>query len=196
MLCRKSRSVDGAVQVIVPELLIPQVLQLAHDELLAGHNGVQKTLARVLQRFWWPSVNRDVAQYTQSCSACAARTSAGRKPRAPLQERPRADRPFHALEMDIKGPLPTTSSSFHYIFVIQDAFSRYAEKCPLRRPTTEEVCVEVRRWITLYGLSVTVHSDRGSCFISRAFADFCASTALFIHCLHHTILKLTVRWRG
>ena len=137
---------------------------------------MQKTLARVLQRFWWPSVNRDVAQYTQSCSACAARTSAGRKPRAPLQERPwpRADRPFHALEMDIKGPLPMTSSSFQYIFVIQDAFSRYTEMCPLRRPTTEEVCVEVRRWNTRYGIPVTVHSDRGSCFTSRAFADFCS----------------------
>ena len=55
---------------------------------------------------------------SQSCFVCAARTSAGRKPRALLHERPRADRPFHALEMDIKGPLPTTLSSFQYIFVI------------------------------------------------------------------------------
>ena len=100
MPCRKS--VDGAAQVIVPELSFPQSLQLADDEPLAGHNGVQKTLERVLQRFWWPAVNRDVAQYTQSCTVCAARTSAGRNPRACLQERPRPDRPFCALEMDIK----------------------------------------------------------------------------------------------
>ena len=47
---------------------------------------------------------------------------------------------------------------------------------------TEEVCVEIRRWITLYGISVTVHSDRG---FPRAFAGFLepCSTALFIHAL-------------
>ena len=168
--------------------LFLQVFQLAHDEPLAGHNGVQKTVARVLQRFRWPSVTRDVAE---SCSACAARTAAERKPRAPLQERPRADRPFHALEMDIKSPLPTTSSSFQYI-----AFSRYAEMCLVLRQTAEEICVEVHRWSTRYGISITVHSDRSSCFTSRAFADFAASTALFIHCLHNTIINLTVWWRG
>ena len=95
-------------QIVVPSKLIPEVLRLAHDEHLAGHQGSKKTLLRVLSSFWWPTVRKDVENYTQSCTVCAERMPVNIKARAPLLERPSSAKPFEVIEMDIKGPLPKT----------------------------------------------------------------------------------------
>ena len=45
----------GLPQIVVSVKLVPEVLRLAHDESLSGHQGSKKTLYRVLHRFWWPT---------------------------------------------------------------------------------------------------------------------------------------------
>lgn len=114
-------------QLVTPESLIPQVLRLAHDDPTAGHYARDKTLHRILDKFWWPTVHADVAAYTSSCQPCALRKSPLSSPRAPLMERPRPQRPFTTVETDIKGPLPQSSEGYRYILVLQDAFSKFAE---------------------------------------------------------------------
>lgn len=42
-------------QLVVPTSLRSMVLKLGHSTPLAGHLGQQKTLARVSNRFYWPS---------------------------------------------------------------------------------------------------------------------------------------------
>ena len=54
ILCRTS--LDGRSQIVVPTVLIPEVLRLAHNEHLSGHQGSKKTLFRILCRFWWPTI--------------------------------------------------------------------------------------------------------------------------------------------
>ena len=92
--------------------------------------------------------------------------------RAPLKERLIAEKPFERVEIDIKGPLPRTEKRSQFILVIQDAFSKYVELCPLQRQTTEEVSCKIQEWIGRYGLPEIVHSDNGTCFTSRAFEQF------------------------
>ena len=75
--------------------------------------------------------------------------------------------------MDIKGPLPKTDGGYQYIFVIQDAFSRYAEMCAIRRQTADEVCEKLQEWIERYGIPTHFHSDNGPCFVSHVFKEFC-----------------------
>ena len=94
--------------------------------------------------FLWPTVRKDVENYTQSCTVCAERMPVNIKARAPLLERPSSAKPFEVIEMDIKGPLPKTDGGYQYIFVIQDAFSRYAEMCAIRRQTADEVCEKLQ----------------------------------------------------
>ena len=160
-------------QIVVPSKLIPEVLRLAHDEHLAGHQGSKKTLLRVLSRFWWPTVRKDVENYTQSCTVCAERMPVNIKARAPLLERPSSAKPFEVIEMDIKGPLPKTDGGYQYIFVIQDVFSRYAKMCAIRRQTADEVCKKLQEWIGRYGIPTHFHSDNCPCFVSHVFKEFC-----------------------
>ena len=47
-------------QLVVPQFKRSEVLSLAHEGLFGGHMGMQKTLGRVLNVFYWPGVGSDV----------------------------------------------------------------------------------------------------------------------------------------
>ena len=55
----------------VPTAVRAQLLQWIHSCPSSGHQGIQRTLSLVRNRFWWPSVRRDVVQYVKSCADCA-----------------------------------------------------------------------------------------------------------------------------
>ena len=95
------------------------MLQLAHQIPLAGHLGRQKTAQRILQRFYWPSLFKDVADFCRSCAECQ-KTAPGQKLRAPLLPLPVIEEPFQRIAMDIVGPLPKSCTSYKYILVICD----------------------------------------------------------------------------
>ena len=47
----------------------PAVLALAHNEV-AGHPGVRKTYDRIVHRFFWPKLGKDVSLYIKPCHVC------------------------------------------------------------------------------------------------------------------------------
>ena len=57
-------------QIILPSVFREGVLGEAHDNLLNGHLGIRKTLDRVSQNFFWPSMKKDVTRYVKTCSVC------------------------------------------------------------------------------------------------------------------------------
>ena len=57
-------------QLVLPKKCRPMVLQLAHDIPLASHMGKNKTAQRVLQRFYWPTLFKDVADHCKACPEC------------------------------------------------------------------------------------------------------------------------------
>ena len=46
------------------------VLQDAHASVSSGHAGRDKTLERVLRRFWWKRATEDVGRWVASCNTC------------------------------------------------------------------------------------------------------------------------------
>ncbi|KAL5516201.1 hypothetical protein EMCRGX_G001479 [Ephydatia muelleri] len=58
---------DGE-QLVLPKEFRKSVLNLAHSLPTAGHLGKKKTVDRILQRFYWPGVYRDVTSYCKSCA--------------------------------------------------------------------------------------------------------------------------------
>ena len=80
-------------QLVLPTQCHMPVLRLAHDIPLAGHLGKSKTSQHILQRFFWPSLHRDVTQYCRTCTECQ-KASPRRVKRAPLILLPVMDVPF------------------------------------------------------------------------------------------------------
>ncbi|CDO72748.1 hypothetical protein BN946_scf184990.g31 [Trametes cinnabarina] len=65
------KSTDGAHKLVVwPEKRL-DILRAAHDCL--GHRGQYATSQFVSERFWWPTMQEDVAWYVRTCHLCQVR---------------------------------------------------------------------------------------------------------------------------
>jgi len=127
-------------QLMVPEGKRNRVLLLAHESIMSGHLGVNKTLDRVLSQFYWPGVMGDVTHHCRSCDACQRTTPKGRVPKAPLQKMPIVSVPFHSVGIDLVGPIvPASSSGNKYILTVVDYATRYPEAVALPGISTEQV---------------------------------------------------------
>ena len=98
---------------------------------LAGHLGAEKTRRRILRRFYWPTVFRDIDEYCRCCVKCQ-KTNTRKVPPAPLVPLPVITEPFQRIAMDIVGPLPKSRLGNRFILVICDYATRYPEAIPLR----------------------------------------------------------------
>lgn len=61
--------------MIIEQLVLPlqcrkTVLEPAHSTPLAGHMGKDKTANRILQRFYWPTLYKDVEELCRTCAIC------------------------------------------------------------------------------------------------------------------------------
>ncbi|KFD60069.1 hypothetical protein M514_10279 [Trichuris suis] len=100
-------------QVVVPSSMVEQVLQQTHHETTGGHLGIDKTVERVRQRFYWPGYRTDARHYVNTCFHCQARNNPATTARAPLQLQ-RVARPWQKVAIDIMGPLPPTENGNRY----------------------------------------------------------------------------------
>ena len=121
------QGVDMTVeQLVVPETCRRQILEVAHTFPLAGHLVRDKTVQRIQQRFYWPTIYQDTKDFCRRCEEC--QKARGHKVlRAPLIPLPIIGEPFRRIAMDIVGPLPRSRSGNKYVLVVCDYATRYPE---------------------------------------------------------------------
>ncbi len=67
ILYRVWESVDGQTvrdQLVLPRNRVPEVLRSMHDDVSGGHLGINKTLEKIRQRFYWFKCRDDVIPLT------------------------------------------------------------------------------------------------------------------------------------
>ena len=146
------------------------VLKLAHDIPLAGHLGRRKTTSRILQRFYWPGMFRDVSDYCRSCPECQKSSPRGRS-KALLLPLPIVDVPFKRMAMDIVGQLPRSSSGNHFILVLCDYATRYPEAIPLRTVEADRIAKEPVKVFARVGVPDEILTDQGTNFTSQLLQE-------------------------
>ena len=157
-------------QLVLPAPLRSTVLTLAHDIPMAGHLGKKKTADRLLNRFYWPGLYRDVEEHCRTCGPCQKSSTRGVK-KAPLVPLPIMDEPFRRIAMDIVGPLPRSSSGKKYILVICDYATRYPEAVALRTIDANAVAEELLPFFARVGVPEEILTDQGTNFTSQLLAE-------------------------
>ncbi|KZS17759.1 Uncharacterized protein APZ42_016190 [Daphnia magna] len=158
-------------QVVVPLSLRKQLLKEYHDSPLSGHMATRRTFFCLRDKYYWPTMLRDVKEYCTSCEPCAL----GRRVhsmKAYFNPLDLATRPFEVLGLDFLGPIkPHSLQGNNYILVITDYFSKWIEVIPLTNCTalsTSKALVE--RIILHHGTPKAIITDRGSSFISELYS--------------------------
>lgn len=176
VLCRQFRPKEATkttLQLVIPAALQEEIIADIHEGVVGGHLGVDKTLFRLRERYYWPGHYNAVREWCQKCAVCASRKTPAPKARAPLQPI-LTSCPLELVATDIMGPLPESHNGNRYILVISDYFTRYTEAYAI--PNQEAVTVArklVDEFFLRFSPPERLHSDQGRNFESALIAEIC-----------------------
>ncbi|MGH0117755.1 UNVERIFIED_CONTAM: hypothetical protein FKN15_039051 [Acipenser sinensis] len=157
-------------QLLVPKSFRQEVLRLAHDIPFSGHLGREKTLERILARFYWMGLHDDVKKYVAECPDCQRVAPARVRP-APLVPLPLVCTPFERMAMDIVGPVLPSDSGYTHILVMVDYATRYPEAVPLRSTCAGAIAKELVQVIARVGIPKEILTDQGTSFMSDTLKE-------------------------
>jgi len=108
----------------------------------------------------------------------------GRQPGL-LHPIPPGRRPFAIVHADHVGPFFTSTKGNRYILVLVDNLTDYVCLFPVTDTSTEGVLYALDDFVNRFGLPRKLITDRGTCFISHRFENFCMSRGV-THILNST----------
>ena len=152
---------------------LQEFLREFHAHPLNGHQGVTKTLKRLLQQGYRVS-RKEVEKTVKQCDLCMKTKSQRHKPYGELQPLPVAQRPWDSITMDFitKLPLseePSTGIFYDSIMVIVDRLTKFSYYLPYREATDAEELAYIfyRNIVSIHGLPTEILSDRGPTFAAK-----------------------------
>lgn len=159
------------LQWVVPRGMRQQVVRAAHDDL--GHFGVEKTLRRVCEHYWFPRMRKYIEQYIGCCIGCIFGKKPSGKKEGYLYPIPKKAEPFDTLHIDHYGPLPKTSRGNLHVIVVVESFTKFVFLKAVKSTNAKYAVNFLREIFNLYGKPRVLISDQGSAFTSRRFQQFC-----------------------
>ncbi|GBG81446.1 hypothetical protein CBR_g32123 [Chara braunii] len=150
------------------EAIRTRLLGEYHDAGLAGHSGVNHTIARLRQRFRWPDLITDVTRYCDSCEVCRQSKPRNHNPYGELHPMPIPREPGLYIAMDVTGPFPCDRLGHDGILTVVDRLSKYARFLPCKYYSTAPELARLLHtgWICGHGVPEDSVSDRDTRFMS------------------------------
>lgn len=161
------------LQLVIPSDLRKEFLHYAHDNPLSGHLGRLKTLLRLLDMVYWPSVRPDVWKHCKECITCQQYKPSLSKLSGHLQSTPIVE-PGHMIGVDLTGPFPKSVRQNEHLLVVVDYCSKWVELFPLRQAKAPRIAqFLIGEIFTRWGTPAYLVSDRGAQFTSNLLSQVC-----------------------
>ena len=143
-----------------------------HNEV--GHQGRDRTLSLVRERFYWDTLYRDVCSYVAKCVRCIKRKSHPHTaPMLPIH----VSHPMELIHLDFLKIEPS-KGNYENVLIITDHYTRYAQAyaCKNQIVLTTARCLW-EQFIRHYGFPHRILTDQGANFEAELFKDLCAIAA-------------------
>ena len=152
----------------IPPAKMDLILDYYHSSLLGGHQGMNKTLLTLQQRFFCPRMADYVRSYIVGCHVCQL-FKHGKRFSRPFQHRKYDlnESTMTNISMDIKY-MPTSENGYKYILVMLCEISNFMVTAPLFTATSPEVCKALQdNLISVFGTPVKLICDQDPAFMSH-----------------------------
>ena len=168
----KQEGKSTILQAVIPADLVVEILPQLHGSTMSGHYGIQKTVQKALQLYFWPLMYRDISRFCQSCEICQRDRDPVPKYRAPLKPIS-VTRPLQIVAADIVE-FGLTSSGNRYVLVVTDYYTKYANMYPIKDQTADTVaeCLFVN-YVRQHSIPECILSDQGVQFESQVTQSLC-----------------------
>ena len=161
------RRVGDEAQLVLPQCFVDEVCESLHDD--CGHQGFDKTMALVRERFFWPLMSVEVVEWISNCGRCLRFKA--RQDVAPLQGITTTE-PLELVCTDFLT-VDEAASGIRYILVITDHFTRYAKAYPTRNMSAKTTAEALLMFCQHYGIPRRLHADQGANFESKVIKELC-----------------------
>lgn len=159
-------------QIVVPTRFRLHILKVAHESIMAGHQGVRRTTDRILGDFYWPGMHEDIKRFVRSCDVCQRTTPKGKVGVAPLGNMPLIRTPFQRVAVDLIGPLsPRSDKGNRYVLTLIDFATRYPDAIALANIDSVSVAEALLEMFSRVGLPREVVTDQGTSFTSELMQE-------------------------
>lgn len=153
-----------------------QRLDLVVNAHLFGHFGIQGTLTRLQQDYYWKNMFRDV---TRVCKACATCHSVNASEHVDSPARPTTvSRLFEKVGMDLVLGFPEDDEGHCGCLVLTEYLSKYPMVYPIKSKSAEEIAKCLLDYIGFFGPPEVIVSDQGTEFVNAVVRTLLQATGV------------------
>ncbi|GKA73977.1 putative reverse transcriptase domain-containing protein [Tanacetum coccineum] len=143
------------------------IMEEAHKSKYSVHPGADKMYYDLKDRYWWPSMKKDIAVYVSRCLTCLKVKAEHQRPSGLLQQPEIPEWKWERIAMDFVTKLPRTSSEHDTIWVIMDRLTKSAHSMRENYKIDRLARLYLIKIVARHGVPISIISDRDSHFTSR-----------------------------
>ena len=163
----------------VPKIIRTELISKHHDDLLADHFGIEKTLELVARKYYWKILRHNVEVYIGGCDVCLAFKVVKHKPYGNLYQLLVPTHCWKDLSIEFLIGLPQFANwrgdNYDLILIIVDRLTKKVYYEPVQTTITAPALADIILNIVVqyYSLLKSIISNRGSVFISKFWFSLC-----------------------
>lgn len=171
---------NGKLYVPPQESIRMAILKRYHDDPLAGHFGVGKTLELVQRKYNWSGLKRYIEDYISECDVCQRTKARRHRVYGDLQSLRLPSAPWQELSWDFIVGLPPGRREqenivYDSILVVLDRYTKMALYIPCTKTLKAKELADIfyNTIVCRFGMPMGIVSDRGSLFTSEYWSELC-----------------------
>ena len=167
-------SVDGRLIICGQRLVIPtQLRKEVLKHLHSSHQGIDKTRRRARQSVYWPGIDNDIKNTTNTCKECQAFLPSIQK--EPIIQVEEPSRPFESVSSDY------FQHAGHEYLIYTDRLSGWPMVKMFRNGATAVKLIStLRKFFAATGIPEALRADNGPQYTAAAFRKFLREWAVRI----------------
>ena len=142
----------------------------------AGHQGRDRTLSLMKERFWWPGMSWALVLAVSNCGHCKQFEA---KPQIPSMQPIICTEPMELVHVDYVGMEVTVATQekpvVKNVLVVVDHFTQYVQAFMTRNQTARTTAwVLYNEYFSVFGFPQRLMSDQGTGFTSKVIQAMCS----------------------